>query len=364
MPFLDFNLVRYIFSLPDEYIIKNGWNKFILREATTDLLPKIINRRRNKIGFTTPEYEWFMSNKKKIFEILLSKTFSERKYFNRTKVLSAFQKFIDGEVNDTMIFWRLINVELWLREFFDMKVHKIHKIKKLKKLDIKISGKTYSRHLIKTEPFKKGDDYVNKISEYVDKIMKKTNKRWFVVVSEKIVAIAQGRSYFIWDIKPSFWARTLSKYVKKTPYGIGLGSPWTMQIAIQEVGLLKILQATLVSVITKFFGVSGMFYRIAGETVRSIDGPTEYSLYPSNVSAKLGPKEPQLVAQNIKYQIINNQYQISNFLGVVVIDANDIGVNILGNSTGLEKKLIEKVFKDNPMGQTNEQTPITLVMLS
>ena len=364
VPFLDFNLVRYIFSLPDEYIIKNGWNKFILREATTDLLPKIINRRRNKIGFTTPEYEWFMSNKKKIFEILLSKTFSERKYFNRTKVLSAFQKFIDGEVNDTMIFWRLINVELWLREFFDMKVHKIHKIKKLKKLDIKISGKTYSRHLIKTEPFKKGDDYVNKISEYVDKIMKKTNKRWFVVVSEKIVAIAQGRSYFIWDIKPSFWARTLSKYVKKTPYGIGLGSPWTMQIAIQEVGLLKILQATLVSVITKFFGVNGMFYRIAGETVRSIDGPTEYSLYPSNVSAKLGPKEPQLVAQNIKYQIINNQYQISNFLGVVVIDANDIGVNILGNSTGLEKKLIEKVFKDNPMGQTNEQTPITLVMLS
>ena len=80
-----------------------------------------------------------------------------------------------------------------------------------------------------------------------------------------------------------------------------------------------------------------MFYRIAGETVRSIDGPTEYSLYPSNVSAKLGPKEPQLVAQNIKYQIINNQSQISNFLGVVVIDANDIGVNILGNSTGLEK---------------------------
>ena len=104
VPFLDFNLVRYIFSLPDEYIIKNGWNKFILREATTDLLPKIINRRRNKIGFTTPEYEWFMGNKKKIFEIFLSKTFSERKYFNRTKVLSAFQKFIDGEVNDTMIF--------------------------------------------------------------------------------------------------------------------------------------------------------------------------------------------------------------------------------------------------------------------
>ena len=67
-----------------------------------------------------------------------------------------------------------------------MKVQKVHGNEKLKKADIKINGKIYSRHLIKTEPFKKGDDYVNKISEYVDRVMKKTNERWFVVVSEKL----------------------------------------------------------------------------------------------------------------------------------------------------------------------------------
>ena len=60
-------MTELLFSLPDEAIIKNGWNKFILRESTKDLLPELINERRNKIGFTTPENEWF---KKKSDDIL------------------------------------------------------------------------------------------------------------------------------------------------------------------------------------------------------------------------------------------------------------------------------------------------------
>ena len=118
-------------------------------------------------------------------------------------------------------------------------------------------------------------------------------------MSEKIVSIAQGRSYFIWDIKTGFWANTLSKFVKKTPYGIGLGSPWTMQLALNEIGLPRMLFASLTSLITKPLGVKGLFYKIAGNDINTIDGPTEYSLYPSNVSAKLGPKEPQKVAEEI-----------------------------------------------------------------
>jgi len=246
-----------------------------------------------------------------------------------------------------------------------------------KKLVIKVEGNKYWRFPIKTEVFKKGDDYVRKISRYFTeniKILAETKNlddgQYFLVVAEKIVAIAQGRSYFLKEINPGFWAKFLSNYVTKTPYGIGLGSPWTMELAIKEIGLVRILLATMVAAVTRPFGIKGLFYKIAGQEAAAIDGPTAYSLYPSNMSAKLGPKDPQQVADKIKSEILNPKSQInskfkishSNFLGVVIIDANDLGQKVLGNSTGLDNQLIEKIFSDNPMGQADEQTPMVIVV--
>ena len=385
VPFLDFNLLKYLFSLSDEAIIQNGWNKNILRQSTVDLLPEIIRQRRNKIGFTTPEKEWFIRMKNRIYSIFLSESFAKRKYFNQAEVLKAFQLFIEEKVDDSMLFWRMLNVEIWLRIFIDSPSHNASegqvketmsfKPNEGKKIEMEVEGKKYYRYPIRTELFKKGDYLAEKISRHVFRfnIKLEQSKKWFVVVSEKVVALSQGRSYFIWDIKSGFWAKLLAKFVKKTPYGIGLGSQWTMQLAINEIGLPRILFASLISLITKPFGIKGMFYRIAGNDVNAIDGPTEYSLYPSNVSAKLGPKNPQLVGEEIHskiakllngYIVKNNSttQQFNNFLGVVIIDANDLGQNVLGNTTSLDNKLIEKIFSDNPMGQADEQTPLVLVV--
>ncbi len=370
VPFLDYNLLKTVFSMDDEAIIKDGWNKYVLRKATKDILPPLIRERRNKIGFTTPENEWFMKMKNRVYLIFSGDRFGKRKYFNQANVLQAFQRFINGEVSDSMVFWRMLNLEIWLQMYFDKKTNDtkesnyvLGKPNKGKKIPIKIGKREYFRYPVRTELFKKGDDYGKKIADETLNAVKDLplkNKKWFVVVSEKIVAISQGRSHFIWDIKPGFFANLLSKFVKKTPYGIGLGSPWTMQLAIEEIGLLRILLSTLASALTKPFGISGTFYRLAGETVRSIDGPTEYSLYPSNVSAKLGPNDPEKVSRKIGDRI-KEKYNNDNFGGCVVIDANDIGRDVLGNSTGIPDKRIEEIVADNPMGQGNEQTPIIIV---
>ncbi|PIV09307.1 asparagine synthetase B [Candidatus Roizmanbacteria bacterium CG02_land_8_20_14_3_00_36_15] len=378
VPFLDFNLLRYLFNLSDNAIINLGWNKNILRQSMKQLLPELILKRRNKIGFTTPEYQWFMRMKNKIYQIFLSESFVKRKYFNQPEVLKAFQSFIEGKVDDTMVFWRMLNLELWLRIFFDSKPIKKLTHSKInifgeanegKKLEVEVEGKKYLRYPVKTEVFKKGDnisdEIVTLLHGYIannnETMRQCNNKKWFLIISEKIVAIAQGRSYFLWEIKPNFWAKLLSKYVTKTPYGIGLGSPWTMQLAIREIGVIWVIVAAIIAGITKPLGIKGVFYRIAGETVRSIDGPTEYSLYPSNVSAKLGPKDPQLVAKKIAEQVQNSKFKVQNFLGVAIIDANDLGQKVLGNSTNISNEIIEDIFKDNPMGQADEQTPIVIV---
>ncbi|MDO8515435.1 MAG: asparagine synthase (glutamine-hydrolyzing), partial [bacterium] len=42
VPFLDYRLVEFVFSLPSEFKIRNGWNKWIMREALKDILPEKI----------------------------------------------------------------------------------------------------------------------------------------------------------------------------------------------------------------------------------------------------------------------------------------------------------------------------------
>jgi len=47
---------------------------------------------------------------------------------------------------------------------------------------------------------------------------------------------------------------------------------------------------------------------------------------------------------------------------VVVMDANDIGREILGRSDeSIEIDFCKSVFEDNPLGQSSQQTPIALV---
>ncbi|GAB3883870.1 asparagine synthase (glutamine-hydrolyzing) [Terrabacter terrigena] len=120
VPFLDPDLVRTVFTLSDDAIIKGGWNKRVLRDATDDLLPASISRRRNKIGFTTPQNEWFHEQREFAREVFRSPSFGQRRYFDSAAALTAFERWLDGAGDlDSMAFWRLINVELWLREFID-----------------------------------------------------------------------------------------------------------------------------------------------------------------------------------------------------------------------------------------------------
>ena len=56
-PFMDYRMVEFGYSLPNSFIIKDGWQKYIMREAKIDL-PKEILYRKDKKGFTTPQEIW------------------------------------------------------------------------------------------------------------------------------------------------------------------------------------------------------------------------------------------------------------------------------------------------------------------
>lgn len=243
-----------------------------------------------------------------------------------------------------------------------------------KRLEIEFDGQRWARIPLQTHAFEGGEDFAALIADYVaatvDPILADPtlapglSRTWYVVSSEKIVAIAQGRSYFLWDIKPGFWARTLSKFVVKLPTGIGLGTPWTMQLAIQEAGLPRILLAAAASAVGKVVGKRGWFYQVAGHHVNAIDGPAETNVYPANVSAKLAPKDPDKASGEIRRAIRERvPAEIGARLGgVTIIDANDLGRNVLGQQSDRPDEFFAQLFADNPAGQGRQQTPVIVCL--
>lgn len=58
MPFMDYRLVEYVFSLPLGSRIGHGYTKRILREAMKGILPDKVRENRTKTGFNAPFTQW------------------------------------------------------------------------------------------------------------------------------------------------------------------------------------------------------------------------------------------------------------------------------------------------------------------
>ena len=58
LPFLNHELVEFIFSLPSQLKMHDGWTKFLLRKAMDKKLPDEIVWRKEKVGFETPQKTW------------------------------------------------------------------------------------------------------------------------------------------------------------------------------------------------------------------------------------------------------------------------------------------------------------------
>lgn len=68
LPFLSHELVEFLFSLPSEFKIHQGWTKYIMRKSFENILPHEIAWRKDKIGFEPPQKKW-MENPKMVERI-------------------------------------------------------------------------------------------------------------------------------------------------------------------------------------------------------------------------------------------------------------------------------------------------------
>ena len=211
-------------------------------------------------------------------------------------------------------------------------------------------GDNYSCRAIKTRVVTEKDSLTEIIMEYAKPHLKKGD---VLFLSEKMVACAQGRAIPLSSIKPGLFARILSGFVTKSKAGIGLSMPETMQCAIGECGCFRILLASAFGMLGKIFRQKGWFYHVAGYRAACIDGPCDYTIPPYNRCVILAPLAPDRVALNLSKRLNN--------VAVMIVDANDLGVRILGCSGPIDRRRMSNLLRQNPLGQSAESTPMGIL---
>lgn len=117
MPFLDYRIVNFAFSIPWSSKIRNGYSKAIVRDAIRPFAPEDIVYRKSKIGFNSPFTEWIKGPLKPwINDELHSVDFANTDFVDKDHVRALFKavidhpnaSFIDGENA-----WKAIMPYVW-----------------------------------------------------------------------------------------------------------------------------------------------------------------------------------------------------------------------------------------------------------
>ncbi len=120
MPFMDYRIVEFIFSLPPESKVGNGYTKLVLREAMKDLLPDETRLNKLKIGFNAPIVDWFRGPLKTfMLDQMRTDEFRKNPYFDGTKIESSFVKFLGDPKagwSEAWQFWPPVHLNWWMTE--------------------------------------------------------------------------------------------------------------------------------------------------------------------------------------------------------------------------------------------------------
>ena len=107
LPFMDYRLVEFLFSVPACYKIHNGWTKYIARMAFDNKLPDEVCWRKDKMGWPVPEEVWFSKDLNKWF----NKQLKNNSHFLSKVGISENELSYNKKSNKIKV--RLLNVSRW-----------------------------------------------------------------------------------------------------------------------------------------------------------------------------------------------------------------------------------------------------------
>lgn len=116
VPFLDYRLVEFAASLPGDFKIRAGINKYILKRAVSGLIPEEVVQRP-KEGFVLPVYQWMRTLLKPyILDTLSKDRISRSGLFSTSYVENLVKDFYNGKRHEAKV-WNLVCFQIWWEGF-------------------------------------------------------------------------------------------------------------------------------------------------------------------------------------------------------------------------------------------------------
>jgi asparagine synthase (glutamine-hydrolysing) len=118
-PFLDHRLYEYVASLPDNYLIRGGQTKWLLRQVLKTRVPETLTARP-KSGFGIPIGEWLRGPLRDWAEDLLdAKTLGETGVFDVQSVQHLWNEHVSRRHDWQYDLWTILMFEAWRRKWME-----------------------------------------------------------------------------------------------------------------------------------------------------------------------------------------------------------------------------------------------------
>lgn len=120
VPFLDFEVVNFLFSLPDDFKINGSMRKRVLQDAFRDILPAKLYKRPKK-GFEVPMLKWLRNELQPLIndDLLSQKFVEDQGIFNYSEIGKLKQTLNSPNPGDVHArIWGLIVFQWWYKKYF------------------------------------------------------------------------------------------------------------------------------------------------------------------------------------------------------------------------------------------------------
>ncbi|GIH08192.1 hypothetical protein Rhe02_62590 [Rhizocola hellebori] len=226
----------------------------------------------------------------------------------------------------------------------------------------------WQRHLIGTEQLGPQERIAEKIAWYVAEFVNTAAKPtrlamrhpWYLMIVAKSMAVAAGRAIPVWTITPGRLAGLLAKAANGTRHP----DPWSMQVAIDEAGGMRMGLA----VACARLGKRSWYDRVSGVAAVAVSPPRENACPPGNLAVIPQPVDGDRSAAEIvsalRRLLPDEVAQALGGCAIVGVDATGVTQYGWDGSAEPAPELLAKLCADNPFGQGDERTPLLVATMA
>ena len=119
-PFFDKRMVEFCLAIPTQQKVANGWDRFILRQAMSNIVPIEVQWRKEKGNLSYNFDKSLMKYNNKFLEKTIStNTHLLEEYINLKKLNKIYNQYYKqnmDHIDDSLYIWNAVNLAFWLNK--------------------------------------------------------------------------------------------------------------------------------------------------------------------------------------------------------------------------------------------------------